>query len=71
MLQVLEDLNYIARDGAGGYLLTNRLFALGMRQPTVPFVGGGSERLSADAALDVLRQTADRISHDIEGSRLA
>jgi DNA-binding IclR family transcriptional regulator len=202
MLQVLEDLNYIARNNAGGYVLTNRLFALGMQQPavrdlvgqalprmndlaetlgqschlavasggeivviarveapgllgfavrvgyrrafhlsasgqvlmsfqtdrvrdrmladidregdadliarldairsagylvedssaitgvhdlsapvlahdaavaalTVPFVGGGNERLPMDAALDALRQTAERISHDVEGSRLA
>ncbi|WNO52845.1 IclR family transcriptional regulator [Stakelama saccharophila] len=33
MLQVLEDMRYIARDDSGGYSLTNRLFALSMRQP--------------------------------------
>ncbi|MGN6375903.1 MAG: IclR family transcriptional regulator [Sphingomonas sp.] len=35
MLQVLEDMGYIARNNAGAYLLTNRLFALGMQQPPV------------------------------------
>ncbi|WP_076070517.1 IclR family transcriptional regulator [Sphingomonas montana] len=34
MLQVLEELRYIAR-GEDGYRLTNRLFALGMGQPQV------------------------------------
>src|SRR5690242_21693377 len=35
MLQVLEDMHHITRDGAGGYTLTNRLFAPGMQQPPV------------------------------------
>jgi DNA-binding IclR family transcriptional regulator len=35
MLQVLEDMRYIARNTAGGYVLTNRLFALGMQQPPI------------------------------------
>ncbi|RST31525.1 IclR family transcriptional regulator [Sphingomonas ginkgonis] len=35
MLQVLEDMHYITKDTAGGYTLTNRLFALGMQQPPV------------------------------------
>ncbi|MBW4329643.1 IclR family transcriptional regulator [Stakelama sp. CBK3Z-3] len=35
MLQVLEDMRYISRDEAGGYSLTNRLFALSMRQPPI------------------------------------
>ncbi|WP_267396134.1 MULTISPECIES: IclR family transcriptional regulator [unclassified Sphingomonas] len=34
MLQVLEEHHYIVRDDSG-YRLTNRLFALGMRQPPV------------------------------------
>ena len=35
MLQVLEGMRYITRDAAGGYTLTNRLFALGMQRPPV------------------------------------
>lgn len=35
MLQVLEEMHYIARDATGGYTLTNRLFALGMQRPPV------------------------------------
>jgi DNA-binding IclR family transcriptional regulator len=38
---------------------------------TVPFVGGASARLSAEEALVLLRRTADRISHELEGTRLA
>src|SRR3954471_23749149 len=34
MLQVLEEHRYIVRDESG-YRLTNRLFALGMRQPPI------------------------------------
>jgi DNA-binding IclR family transcriptional regulator len=33
MLQVLEEMRYITKNAAGGYTLTNRLFALGMQQP--------------------------------------
>ena len=35
MLQVLEDMHYISRDPTGCYSLTNRLFALSMRQPPI------------------------------------
>src|SRR5689334_13722073 len=35
MLQVLESRRYISRNGGDGYLLTNKLFMLGMERPPV------------------------------------
>ncbi|HEX7339288.1 MAG TPA: IclR family transcriptional regulator [Rhodanobacteraceae bacterium] len=35
MLQVLEERGYIARDSTGGFVITNRLFLLGMERPPV------------------------------------
>lgn len=35
MLQVLEERGYIARENESGYVLTNRLFLLGMERPPV------------------------------------
>ncbi|MEB1549299.1 transcriptional regulator [Xanthomonas campestris] len=53
MLQVLEERGYLTRDGEGDYVLTNRLFMLGMQQPQVQTI--------TDAALPVMRRLADAI----------
>lgn len=58
MLQVLEDMRYIARNAAGGYMLTNRLFALGMQQPpTRDLVSHALPRMNA------LTDTLDQSCH--------
>ncbi|WP_434026661.1 IclR family transcriptional regulator [[Pseudomonas] boreopolis] len=54
MLQVLEERGYLTRDGEGSYVLTNRLFMLGMQQPQVQNV--------TEAALPVMRRLADEIA---------
>jgi len=54
MIQVLEDRGYIARNGdADGYLITNRLFDLGMRNPPI--------RSIHDAALPIMHQLTESI----------
>lgn len=53
MLQVLEERGYLMRDTDGDYVLTNRLFMLGMQQPQVQNV--------TEAALPVMRRLADAI----------
>ncbi|MEE7547978.1 IclR family transcriptional regulator [Xanthomonas sp. Kuri4-1] len=53
MLQVLEERGYLTRDAEGGYVLTHRLFMLGMQQPQVQNV--------TEAALPVMRRLADEI----------
>ncbi|KPN07328.1 IclR family transcriptional regulator [Xanthomonas arboricola] len=53
MLQVLEERGYLTRDGEGDYVLTNRLFMLGMQQPQVQSI--------SEAALPVMRRLADAI----------
>jgi DNA-binding IclR family transcriptional regulator len=53
MVQVLEHRGYLETAEAGGYVLSNRLFALGMaRAPTKDLV---------DAALPVMRRLADSL----------
>lgn len=52
MLQVLEERGYLAKSG-DGYVLTNRLFMLGMQQPQVQNV--------TEVALPVMRRLADEI----------
>lgn len=53
MLQVLEEMDYIARSPTGdGFILTNRLFALGMRQPPTKSL--------LEHALPVMRELAER-----------
>ncbi|OHX25474.1 transcriptional regulator, partial [Xanthomonas alfalfae] len=54
MLQVLEERGYLTRDGEGDYVLTNRLFMLGMQQPHVQSI--------SEAALPVMRRLSDAIS---------
>lgn len=54
MLQVLEERGYLTKlAGDGGYMLTNRLFMLGMQQPQVQNV--------TEVALPVMRHLADKI----------
>lgn len=54
MLQVLESRRYIARSNGGdGYLLTNKLFMLGMERPPVKGV--------VETALPAMHQLADEI----------
>jgi DNA-binding IclR family transcriptional regulator len=54
MLQVLEDRGYIARsEGDQGYVLTNRLFRLGMEQPPV--------KSAVETALPVMHRLAETI----------
>jgi DNA-binding IclR family transcriptional regulator len=55
MLQVLEERGYLSKGGPGegGYVLTNRLFMLGMQQPQVQNV--------TELALPVMRRLADAI----------
>jgi DNA-binding IclR family transcriptional regulator len=54
MLSVLEGRRYITRNGAGdGYLLTNKLFMLGMERPPVKGV--------VDTALPAMHRLADEI----------
>lgn len=54
MLQVLEERGYLIKGPADvGYELTNRLFMLGMQQPSV--------RNVTEAALPVMRELAERI----------
>ena len=56
MLQVLEGRGYISRpDSGSGYILTNRLFMLGMERPR--------NRNLIEAALPVMHRLADEISH--------
>ncbi len=50
MLQVLEERGYIARENESGYVLTNRLFLLGMERPAVKSL--------AEAALPVMHRLA-------------
>jgi DNA-binding IclR family transcriptional regulator len=56
MLQVLEERKYVIR-GAGdsGYLLTNRLFMLGMEQP--------QKKGLVEVALPIMHRLSDEISH--------
>jgi DNA-binding IclR family transcriptional regulator len=52
MLQVLEERDYITRgEGDSGYLLTTRLFRLGMEQPPV--------KSTIEAALPIMHRLAD------------
>ena len=51
MLQVLEERGYIARENDSGYMLTNRLFMLGMEQPPIKSLG--------EAALPVMHRLAN------------
>lgn len=51
MLQVLESRQYVARATESGYLLTNRLFLLGMERPPVKSL--------VDAALPVMHRFAE------------
>jgi DNA-binding IclR family transcriptional regulator len=54
MLQVLESRRYITRNGAGdGYLLTNKLFMLGMERPPVKGL--------VETALPAMHRLADEI----------
>jgi len=53
MLQVLENRRYICRHGSDGYLLTNKLFMLGMERPPV--------RGLVETALPVMHRLADEI----------
>jgi len=54
MLQVLELRSYISRNGAGdGYVLTNKLFMLGMERPPVKGI--------VELALPVMHRLADEI----------
>ena len=54
MLQVLENRDYISRTGAGdGYVLTNKLFMLGMERPPVKGV--------VEMALPAMHRLADEI----------
>ena len=53
MLQVLENRRYISHSGSDGYVLTNKLFMLGMERPPV--------RGLADAALPVMHRRAEEI----------
>ncbi|MBS0581617.1 MAG: IclR family transcriptional regulator [Proteobacteria bacterium] len=56
MLQVLEERNYITRNGNDvGYTLTNRLFMLGMEQP--------QNKSLVEAALPVMHRLADETFH--------
>ena len=52
MLQVLEERGYIARENDSGFVLTNRLFLLGMERPPV--------RTLVDAALPVMHRLAQQ-----------
>ena len=51
MLQVLEGRGYIARGNDSGYMLTNRLFMLGMEQPPIKSL--------TEAALPVMHRLAN------------
>jgi len=54
MLQVLEERGYLAKaPGDAGYVLTNRLFMLGMQQPQVQNV--------TEIALPIMRRLADEV----------
>jgi DNA-binding IclR family transcriptional regulator len=53
MLQVLESRRYISRNGGDGYLLTNKLFLLGMERPQV--------RGLVETALPVMHRLAEEI----------
>jgi len=56
MLQVLEDRKYITRgEGDTGYLLTNRLFMLGMERPQIKGL--------VEVALPIMRRLSDEILH--------
>jgi DNA-binding IclR family transcriptional regulator len=56
MLQVLEERNYIRRDeGESGYVLTNRLFMLGMERP--------QNKGLVEASLPIMHRLADETSH--------
>ena len=56
MLQVLEERDYITRsESDSGYLLTNRLFMLGMERP--------QNKSLIEAALPIMHRLADEISH--------
>ncbi len=53
MLQVLEERGYLAREGDAGYVLTNRLFRLGMERPRVKSL--------VEAALPVMHRLAQEV----------
>jgi DNA-binding IclR family transcriptional regulator len=53
MLQVLENRRYISRNGNDGYLLTNKLFMLGMERPPV--------RGLVETALPIMHRLAEEI----------
>jgi DNA-binding IclR family transcriptional regulator len=53
MLQVLESRRYISRNGADGYLLTNKLFMLGMERPPM--------RGLVETALPIMHRLAEEI----------
>ncbi|MDQ2765259.1 MAG: helix-turn-helix domain-containing protein, partial [Pseudomonadota bacterium] len=52
MIQVLEHRGFVAQDG-GGYVLTTRLFELGLKRPPV--------RNLAEIAMPVMRQLSSKI----------
>lgn len=55
MLQVLESRDYISRsDGEAGYVLTNRLFRMGMERPR--------NKELVEAALPIMHRLADEVS---------
>ncbi|KAK0329966.1 hypothetical protein LTR94_034663, partial [Friedmanniomyces endolithicus] len=62
MIQVLEHRGYV-RQGSDGYVITERLFHLGLKRPPV--------RSLMELALPEMRSLADRIgqslAHDVEG----
>jgi DNA-binding IclR family transcriptional regulator len=53
MLQVLESRRYISRNGGDGYLLTNKLFMLGMERPPV--------RGLTETAMPIMHRLAEEI----------
>lgn len=53
MLQVLEERGYLAREDDAGYVLTNRLFRLGMERPRVKSL--------VEAALPVMHRLAGEV----------
>lgn len=58
IIQVLETEGYIARLGSEGYVLTNRLFALGMRRPPIRDLVQ-----SALPRMDALAEETDQSCH--------
>lgn len=55
MLQVLEERDYITREGEGGYSITPRLFRLGMEQPPMKNI--------IEVAMPIMHRLADSSGH--------